>query len=75
MIVQVIGRQRCVLISPIYRHNIYCEDISAIICDKIAVAVLDEQLLSRQIVPTPDSSFNRLSKSEVSSPKNLLELN
>ena len=65
MTIQIIGRQRCSLISPLMQHNVYMEDISITICNDTNVRVLDEQILPKQIIKFPESSINRLSENEV----------
>ena len=68
MTLQVIGRQRCALVSPINHQDIHCEDISAMICDNIEVTVLEEKLLSKDVFSFTESecnSWNRFSDKQV----------
>lgn len=61
---QVIGRQRCRLVSFLSRHDIHCEDLSVIICENVTVKVLEEKLLPKEIIYVPECSFYRLPKNE-----------
>jgi hypothetical protein len=65
MTIQIIGRQRCCLILPLMQHDVYMEDISITICNNINIRVLDEEILSNQIIKFPESSINRLTETEV----------
>lgn len=65
MTIQIIGRQRCSLNSPLMLHDIYMEDIAITICNPTDVRVLDEEVLSKQIIKFPESSNNRLKENEV----------
>nr|CAD2150730.1 unnamed protein product [Meloidogyne enterolobii] len=64
MTIQIIGRQRCSLNSPLMLHDIYMEDIAITICNPVDVRVLDEEVLSKQIIKFPESSINRLKENE-----------
>uniref|UniRef100_A0A914HVP3 Lon N-terminal domain-containing protein n=1 Tax=Globodera rostochiensis TaxID=31243 RepID=A0A914HVP3_GLORO len=59
--IQVIGRQRCRLVSPLKRHQIHCEDSYVLICDLIEVVVLEERLLSSSLFTLNECcTFNKL---------------
>uniref|UniRef100_A0A183CL82 CULT domain-containing protein n=2 Tax=Globodera pallida TaxID=36090 RepID=A0A183CL82_GLOPA len=59
--IQVIGRQRCRLMSPLKRHQIHCEDSYVLICDLIEVVVLEERLLSSSLFTLNECcTFNKL---------------
>ncbi|KAF7639843.1 hypothetical protein Mgra_00000763, partial [Meloidogyne graminicola] len=64
MTIQVIGRQRCLLISPLMQHNVYMDDISITLCNDVNVRVLDEQVLPKRIINFAESSINRLTEKE-----------
>uniref|UniRef100_A0A915NP66 CULT domain-containing protein n=1 Tax=Meloidogyne floridensis TaxID=298350 RepID=A0A915NP66_9BILA len=59
MTIQIIGRQRCSLNSPLMLHDIYMEDIAITICNPTDVRVLDEEVLSKQIIKFPERKLHK----------------